>query len=501
MARVGHISIGGLSSGMDTDSMVKELMAVQRMKVDRLKKKNTSITYRQEEWKKMNDKIYSFYSKEASVFKLKSNFLRSKISNSDDKVAKILDVDKAPTGIHEVEVLELAKNASVESKKIVRENNRIVNDKVTMRDLQLENKAMRIHYKTPSGAQESVTVIAGGDDTLEQFAKKIEKATQGRFPLDVNVDFTNKKMFIRAKESGEKEFFLNGEIAERFGLDQGWNKGSNAKFRYNDGEILESKTNELRVNGLKVIAKSKGKTTVDVERDTEAAYKQVVHFVKKYNELVKEMQDKLSVSISRNQRDMEPLTDEEKKALSEDEVKKWEETLRGRVFVRDRNIKNILDDMRSSFAFSELRENDEYKTLGSIGLGTGSFRDHTGAMLFIDGDSEVGGSRAGSPNRLREALEKNPEEVANLLSNLGEKLYNKIANRMKSTTQRSFMSFYDDKALKEEQKRFDKRIEEMEEKMIVLEDRYRKQFAEMEKALARSNSMASSMMQQLGGLR
>lgn len=501
MARVGHISIGGLSSGMDTDSMVKELMAVQRMKVDRLKKKSTSVTYQQEEWKKMNDKIYSFYSKEASVFKLKSNILRSKISNSDEKVAKVLDVDKAPIGIHELEVVELAKNARAESKKIERTGDFIVDEKTTMEDLGLQNQFFQVTYKTPSGAEQSIRITAEANDTMETFASKIRQATKEKFPLDVNFDARNRKLFLRSKQSGAREFRLEGEIAERFGFSSEWNKGTSAKFKYNGGEVLESATNEIQVNGLKVNAKSVGKITVDVERDTETAYKQVVSFVKKYNELVKDMQDKLNVSVSRGQRDMQPLTDEEKKALSEDEVKKWEETLRGRVFKRDRNIKALLDDMRTSIAFSESKENEEFKSLGSIGIGTGSFRDGTGSMLFIDGDTEVGGSRIGSPNKLKEAIEKNPEEVANLLSSIGEKLYEKIGNRMKSTSQRSFMSFYDDKSLKEEHKRYEKRIQEMEDKLITLEDRYRKQFAEMEKALARSNSMSASLMQQLGGLR
>lgn len=503
MSRAGNISFSGLASGMDTDSIIKDMMKVQRMKVDRFKKKNTSITYKQDEWKKLNAKIYSFYSKDLGKFRLNSNYNNNKVISSNEAVATIDNKDQNIDGTHELEILQLASNAQDRSQKLVKTDGSAVDAKTKLTEMGLQiDDALQVEYEV-AGETKSITVKVSENDTLIQLADKLKQESKGKLDLNVNMDYVNGRMFISTKKTGaEIGFQFSGKVAEKFGLSSTMIKGKNAQFRYNGGsDVFESASNELEVNGIKATAKSVGKTTFSIEKDREGAYKKVVEFVKQYNALAKELQDKINVSIPRSQRGIEPLTDEEKKALSDDEVKKWEETLRGQVFKRDKNLRSLLGDMRSTLIFSESSKTKEYKTLGSIGIGTGKFREGTGAMLFIDGDSEVGGSRSTEPNKLKAALEKNPEEVGELLSELGQKLYDKMTARMKSTSLRSYMSFYDDKALQQEYKSYEKKIELMEDKMYAIEERYRKQFAAMEKAIQQSNSTSSWLSQQLGGLR
>lgn len=486
---MGRISLGGLSSGMDTDNMIKELMKAHSMKAERYKKKNIEMSYRQEEWKKLNGKIYSFYNKELTNFRVKSNILKHKVNIANSSIADISTQSNTQKGSHELEVLQLATSARTASQKLLSDDGKAITENTTMADMGLNNKELKITYQSENGPEE-ITVIAEGTDTLGKFISKVRDASKGKIELEGNADIKNGYLFLASKNTGEKQSFrLSGEVATRLGFSSEEIKGTSAKYRYNSmPEIFESETNEIEVNGIKAKLKSIGKTEFSVEKDVDAAYKHVIDFFKQFNVLVKDLQDKVNVVIPRSQRDMQPLLDEEKKGLSEADVKKVEETLRGRVFKGDRNIKGLLQDMRTIFTNTAVEGNGKYNALSSLGIATGEFNQGTGALLFVDGDSELGGKRGDLTNKLRQALEDDPEAVAEVLSSLSQKLSEKMAEKMKSTTLRSYMSFYDDKAMKAEYQTVEKRISQMEERLLALEERYRKQFAAMEKALAKSNS-------------
>lgn len=493
---MARITLGGLSSGMDTDNMIKELMKAHSMKSHRYKKQSIMNTYKQEEWKKINTKIYSFYNKELTNLRLKGNIIKHKISASNSAVADFTASPSALKGNHELEVLQLATTATAVSGKLQTPSGNAVTGSTTMADLGLTGKEFKVTYNGENG-EEEIVITAEATDTLQSFARKIRDKTSGKLDLEANADINNGYLFLATKKTGEKQSFrLSGDVATAFGFSAAENKGKNAKYSYNGMAPFTSESNQIEVNGIKANLKSLGKTNISIEKDVDAAYKQIIDFFKKYNALVGEMQEKESVAISRSQRDMAPLLDEEKKAMSEADVKKWEETLRGRVFKGDRNIRGLLQDMKVTLSTMVVPDNGNYNALSSLGIKTGEFKEGTGALIFIDGDSELGGKRADLPNKLREALEKDPDAVAELVSKVSEELSKKMADRMKGTSLRSYMNFYDDKAMKEEGRQIDRRVRDMEAKLEAMEERYRRQFAAMEKALAKSNSTASWLSQQ-----
>ena len=53
--------ITGLMSGMDTESIVQELVAVRKTKVDDMKKEQTKLEWKQEAGKELNNKIKKLY--------------------------------------------------------------------------------------------------------------------------------------------------------------------------------------------------------------------------------------------------------------------------------------------------------------------------------------------------------------------------------------------------------------------------------------------------------
>lgn len=57
------IRLSGLSSGMDTESIVAELVKAKSIKKDKLVGEQKKLSWKQDAWKELNTKIYSFYSK------------------------------------------------------------------------------------------------------------------------------------------------------------------------------------------------------------------------------------------------------------------------------------------------------------------------------------------------------------------------------------------------------------------------------------------------------
>ena len=55
------IRITGMNSGLDTESIISELVKAQKTKVDSVKKKQTTIQWKQDAWKELNAKIYKLF--------------------------------------------------------------------------------------------------------------------------------------------------------------------------------------------------------------------------------------------------------------------------------------------------------------------------------------------------------------------------------------------------------------------------------------------------------
>ena len=74
----------GLVSGMDTESMVKELVSASSEKVNKIKQKKQDVEWKKEIWSGLNTKIYNFYKTQLSAFKTVSNYKTKKATASDE---------------------------------------------------------------------------------------------------------------------------------------------------------------------------------------------------------------------------------------------------------------------------------------------------------------------------------------------------------------------------------------------------------------------------------
>ena len=92
----------GLASGLDTESMVKELVSASSEKVNKIKQKKQDVEWKKEIWSGLNTKIYNFYKTELSAFKTVSSYNAKKAVASDETKVSVSVGANASNGTHSV---------------------------------------------------------------------------------------------------------------------------------------------------------------------------------------------------------------------------------------------------------------------------------------------------------------------------------------------------------------------------------------------------------------
>ena len=102
------IGLSGMISGLDTDTLIKQLMSAERTRVTKVENKITKNEWLTEKWKDLNTKIYSLYTGSLSKMKTQGNYLTKKTSSSNENVLKATAGANAPIGTHYVTVESVA---------------------------------------------------------------------------------------------------------------------------------------------------------------------------------------------------------------------------------------------------------------------------------------------------------------------------------------------------------------------------------------------------------
>ena len=104
------IRMTGINSGMDTESIIKDLVKVKSAKKEKLIKEQTKMEWKQEAWKELNAKVYGLYTKTLSNLRFKSDFMKKATKLSDSSVASVVTSGSAVDGVQQMQVNSLAKS-------------------------------------------------------------------------------------------------------------------------------------------------------------------------------------------------------------------------------------------------------------------------------------------------------------------------------------------------------------------------------------------------------
>ena len=276
--------------------------------------------------------------------------------------------------------------------------------------------------------------------------------------------------------------------------------GQDAVIYLNGAEFTDN-DNVFEINGLTFTALAETKPgesiTVTTQNDTDGIYDMIKGFFKEYNAIINEM-DKLYNADSTK---LEPLTDEEKEAMSESEVEKWEQKVKDSLLRRDSSLSNVSSAMKN-IMLGGVEVNGKTMYLSDFGINTmGYFNapDNEKNAYHIDGDMDDSNT-AGNADKLKGLISSDPDTVISFFSSLSNMMYNKMSSLSTSVEgYRSYGNFFDDKKMKSDYTDYTSRIEELEKKLADYEDKWYAKFSAMETALAKLQSNTNAVTSLLGG--
>ena len=264
-----------------------------------------------------------------------------------------------------------------------------------------------------------------------------------------------------------------------------------------NGATLTSSNTTLDVNGLSLnlVSASDREVKVTVSNDSTAVYDAIKDFVEQYNSALSEMNKYYYADSARG---YDPLTDDQKEAMSDEEVEKWETKIKDSLLRRDSTLSGILETFRTSLTGITVKASDgKTYSLANLGITTGKDYKEYG-LLHIKGD-EDDTDYADSENTLQSMINSDPDIVMEVMSGIASNLYNNINKKISTTTtMKSALSFYNDKEMTKQMTQYKKDIKSWETKLSDMEDRYYKQFSAMETALSKLQSQQNSLASYLG---
>lgn len=278
--------------------------------------------------------------------------------------------------------------------------------------------------------------------------------------------------------------------------------GCDSEIKLN-GITYTSSLNTYSINGLSITAMQAtgdGDTnaiTVTTATDTQAIYDKIKNFLTQYNSLINEMTSLYNADTAKG---YEPLTDDEKSAMSDSEVEKWEEKIKSSLLRRDDSLESVMNLMTNAMSQPVTIDGKKYY-LSSFGIKTLGFLnapENQQNAYHIDGD-EDDTATSGNEDKLMAMINSDPDTVVSFMQQLTTNLYDAIGTKMKSSTLSSIYKVYNDKEMASEYSDYTTTIKKWEQKLQDQEDAYYKKFSAMETALSKLQSQTSSLSDLFGG--
>ena len=278
--------------------------------------------------------------------------------------------------------------------------------------------------------------------------------------------------------------------------------GCDAEITLNGIQYTGS-TNNFSVNGLNITAQvvtgdgDANAISITTATDTQGIYDKIKDFLSQYNSLINEITSLYNADSAKG---YDPLTDDEKDAMSDTEVEKWEQKIKDSLLRRDDNLESLMSAMTSAMS-GAVEVNGKKYYLSNFGIKTLGYLNapkNQQNAYHIDGDEDDANS-SGNADKLMTAITNDPDTVINFMQGLASNLYKSVHTKMQSSSLSSIYTVYNDKEMASEYSDYTDLIKKWEEKLEDKEDYYYKKFSSMETALSKLNSQTSSLSSLFGG--
>ena len=270
---------------------------------------------------------------------------------------------------------------------------------------------------------------------------------------------------------------------------------SNAEFTL-DGAKMTETSNNFTVAGLTLnltgTTSENEEIKITVGKDTDSAYKLIKEALTEYNKLIEEMNTLYNANSARG---YDPLTDEQKEAMTETDIENWEKKIKDSLLRRDDTLGTLLSSMRNALSTTYTDDDGKVYSLSTFGIVTGSYTEKGKLHIYGDEDDPTYATYA---DRLKAALEEDSDKVMEVMTEVFGNLYETMTEKCAKTEISSALTFYNDKQYNNLLKDYEDDLDILEDRIKELEDRYYKQFTAMEKAMSTLQNQSNSLASLLG---
>ncbi|MCP3740179.1 flagellar hook-associated protein 2 [Rossellomorea sp. BNER] len=494
--------IGGLASGMDIDSIVKDLMTAEKIPLNKLEQKKQYLEWQRDDYREINKMMFEFDSLIFDDLILQGTYTQKTVNVSDPNEFSIKNISSTSDFSGTIQVERLASAATMFSG-----SSTGIDPSKKLSDYITGTQTIKINAINPDGTmQDKPTEITfdPAEETIESLISKINSEAN----VSMFFDSVTGKAAVTAKNTGnnqdgaeivlEGDFFtnvLNLQLDNQAAATAGnGSEGQNAKFTYN-GLATERASNTFTINGFEVSLKNASNTpvTFNSSPDVDGILEKIVKFVDQYNKLIEKVNGELN---EKRYRDFQPLTAEQKEAMEEKEKELWEEKAKSGTLRNDSILASAMNKMRSDL-YSPVSGAGGMSQLAEIGITTSNNYLERGKLVIDE-------------KKLKEAISKDPNAIYELFAKEGATTSEKgLARRLRDTLDAT-MKNVEEKAgkgsstnstftLGRNLENIEDEIDRFQDRLIQIEDRYWRQFTAMEKAIQQSNQQSMFLMQQFGG--
>lgn len=269
------------------------------------------------------------------------------------------------------------------------------------------------------------------------------------------------------------------------------------------GEFGYIEEKDAAGNVVKKLDPSADAVEIDAQVDADSIVDAVKAMVDEYNAIIELVNKELT---TKPDRDYAPLTSEQKKELSEDEIEAWEKKAKEGLLHADSDIRSLSSDLRFIIGGGIAQE------LAEMGISTSSTYSDNGKLTFDE--SKFRAALASNPERVQQIFAESSVTntngngtstgIATALKNVMDKYVNTtgaIESKgiliRKAGHESSPMSVTENTMYKQLQE-IEKLITKFQERLETERDRYIKQFTSLETLISQMNSQ-SGFLSQLGG--
>jgi len=451
---MADLSLGGLATGMDTDSIINQLVQLEQRPIYNYQQEISELEQTKGAWRDINSRLDNLENKLTDL-KLSSTYNSRTASSSNEDVVTATAANSANEANYDITVNQVATAQRLIGSR--KPGFSAAGDVITLNGT-------------------DVNISAG--DSLSDISSKINDADSG-----YSASVIDNVLVIEAEKTGVANALLDGSdgstptisdnngILKDLGIFDTTNgyftnekAATDAKIEINGITGITSSSNEITdaVDGMTFNINSEaaaGSTaTISVVKDTGKATKAVQAFVNQYNSVMDFMDSKSGYDA---------------------------ETEEGGILQGDGTVMRLQMRLRE-LVTSKVKDTGAYQTLSSVGIEI----DRDGVMSL---DSA----------KLTEALENHPEETMNLFQAESDtEGYDGMAVRMDSYLDQVLQS--NTGLIPRRLDLYDTRIEglnddiaDVQRKVEMTRERYVQQFAAMEKSISEMQSQQSWMMSQL----